>query len=330
MDTADATHAGDWSAYWAEGHAHSCPTTFAEYYGPNTRAFWSASLRHISADECWLELACGGGGLLEFVAQQVPDERMPKVVGVDLASVEATVTRRLATVSAQAQARIRVFERTSATSVPLPDGSVTRLASQFGFEYVEEEPLRAECQRLLAPNSAVALIMHKTGSRLYEQAVAERAIAAAALDPEGLLASSRAAIPVAAAARAKALDGPALANAARVRERYNAAVRVLLAMGEAVGALDYAEELLSECGAMVSGQRALTVPNMLGRLSGLEAATRAQVERLKALERAAMDANKLGRVQAWLGAIGFRSIEVTTLFEAGHEMGWALRSTRIK
>ena len=328
METADSAVSHEWSAYWAEGHAHSCPTTFAAYYGANTQAFWAEMLGRVQPDDCWLELACGGGGLIELVTQCVPGARMPRVIGVDLAEVKAVVTRRVSRALPEVRARINVVEQVDAASLPLPDASVSYLVSQFGFEYVSREPVQFECARVLAPRASLGLILHKRGSKLHRLALAERAVARAALASDGLLACCRAAIPVARDARAGMLAGDQAARAAQVRERYNAAVRSLLAVAEVSGASEYAEEMLHACSALVTGRDGGAVATALQQLDALCLSTRAQSGRLQALDRAALDSDALAELEGWLSSIGFTSIETSTLYEAGHEMGWTLRSTR--
>ena len=315
-----------WSEYWAAGYSHSCPTTFSTtYYGKSTRRFWRSLITDVSSEDCWLELCCGGGGLIRLLAETSDDISMPRVIGVDLAEVRAPLGRALSHLPATKRSRIQVLEKVNATRMPIEAGSVSVIASQYGFEYVDATGIRRECERVLSPRATLALVLHKERSRLHLVAKAELELIDQALAEGGLLDCCIRAIPFAAASRANAAVG---VDAARVRAEYNRAVRMIVGEWLDGPAGECADQLLRSCGNLIAGATPGNVQAAAAQILRIRHAVTRQRERLAALDEAALGVDGIENIEGWLRHIGFSDTFISPLSEDGYEVGWTLISRR--
>lgn len=311
-----------WSRYWAAGHAHSCPTSFDGFYGPQLQAFWARQCVGLTPDDKVLDLGCGNGGLLRFLHARFQEGTSPHFHGVDAA--------RLSTGSFGAGASvITVHERTSFRALPLASASVSLAVSQFGIEYDNSEECWAELLRVLKPAARVAFVMHKRGSQLDRVAADEIVIGRAALEA-GVFDRAIAVLPYLQRAGTEA-GRVALANdptAAEARSAFNASSAAVEGLSGLLRHADYAADILREVSivlqAVVEGRAASPASVLQLQRQGVED----HLQRITALRTCALDERAMGQVRERLLTAGFALAEAATIAEAGNEMGWTLEGQR--
>jgi SAM-dependent methyltransferase len=319
MSAADTVGDAAWSRYWAAGHAHSCPTSFAGFYGPQLQEFWRRQAAGLGAGDTVLDLGCGNGALLRFLASQFPPERAPALVGVDVAEL------RPDWLAAPEARRVTLHAHTRFEALPLASASVTLAASLFGIEYGSTDAAWAELFRVLRPRARCAFVLHKRGSRLDVVAADEVTLGGAALAADGPLARATELVPYLgrAATAAGRIELRGNRDAELARERFNAATQALVNLAGLVKHGDYAHDILRAL-MRVLGDAGATAP----RIAELRRGVEDHVTRIEALRRSALDVAALGALRQRLQEAGFALTDVATIAEQGFEMGWAVEGTR--
>ena len=319
----DAATTAGWSRYWAAGHEHSCPTSFTGFYGSQLQAFWRRQAEGLQRDDVVLDLGCGNGALLRFLASLFPPDQSPELHGVDAAELHPEK------VSGN-DARIHVHARTPFAALPLGPGSVALAASLFGLEYANDDATWSELLRVLRPRARVAFVLHKRGSHLDAVAADELVVARAAQAADGVITAARNLLPY--VAQAATVEGRAQvradADAERARSRFNAASDALVGLAGLVRHGDYAHDILRALmRALAEAQPGLAAA-IGARIDGIGIGIEDHVARMAALRASALDGASLERVRARLQAAGFTVAEGATISEQGFEMGWILEGRR--
>ena len=318
-----------WSRYWAEGHLHSCPTSFAGYYGPQTQAFWRNVVRALGPSDAVLELGCGNAGLLALLAAMFPVGEAPSLMGVDAAALDNS---QLATQrnSHPNHARICVMGRTRFDSLGLESASVTALISQFAFEYGATDAAWAELWRVLAPSARIACVVHKSGSLLDHVARDELTLIRQVAEPGKLLELAGEMIPLLDQASTSvgrerlSTDSAAVA----IKANYNSSVQSVMALGRTLPHGGYADDLLRHLTAVLGRVGVAGVARSLDELAELRQGLDEHRVRLEALRAAALDTAGLDIFRERLEQNGFSPVSISVLHERGEEMGWALEGIR--
>lgn len=308
-----------WSRYWAAGHAHSCPTSFSGFYGPQLQAFWQRQCRALQASDVVVDLGCGNGALLRFLAGQFAEGQSPRLCGVDAASLRLDW---LAQVAPAVRERLAVHERTPFRALPFETGAVSFAASQFGIEYANTDETWAELFRVLRPRAGVAFVLHKQGSHLDAVAADELLLGRAALAEEGIFSAAQAVGPY--------LARPALRSAPdadAARQRFNAGCDALVAMSQLVKNGDYAHDML-EAIAKVLAEAARSGAAAEPRLQALRGGVEDHLQRIAALRSSALDETDLQAARLRLMDAGFALADSATVSEQGFEMGWVIEGRR--
>ncbi|HUR40736.1 MAG TPA: class I SAM-dependent methyltransferase [Verrucomicrobiae bacterium] len=321
---AAATGEAAWSRYWAAGHAHSCPTSFAGFYGPQLQAFWGRQAAVLGPEDLALDLGCGNGALLRFFWSRFDAGRAPALVGVDAAELRPDWP------AGPVMARVTIHPRTRFHALPLASESVSLAASLFGIEYANDEATWTELARVLRWRARVAFVLHKRGSHLDALAADEIVVARAALAADGVLALARALLPFLARAASDAgrvgLAGDR--EAEEVRGRFNAATETLANLSEFVKHGEYAHDILAAL-MKVLGEAGGGFGAMLGqRLETLRAGVADHLSRIEALRHCALDPAGVQAMRNRLQQGGFVLAPAATIAEQGYEMGWVLEGGR--
>ena len=313
-----------WSRYWTAGHAHSCPTSFEGFYGPQLQAFWRRQVEALGPDDVVLDLGCGNGALLRFLWSQFPPDRAPALIGVDEADL------RPDWLVGPIARRVTLHSGTRFESLPLAPASVSVAASLFGIEYGDLDAAWAELRRVLRPRARVALVLHKRGSHLDAVAADDIVIGRAALAPEGALAMARPLIPYLATAATEA--GRAALRADRdaeaARARFNTSTEALLDLSRLLKHGDYAHDVLEAVTRALSGAGPGLGAVMEQRLDRVRAGIEDHLARIGALRASALDPAGLDRLRDHMARAGFSLAAPATISEKGHEMGWVLEAER--
>lgn len=311
------------------GHVHSCPTSFGGFYGPRTQEFWRRQFARLSTSDTVLEVGCGNGALLGYLAGRFSAEMLPKLIGVDAADVRIDWSRLGITSSAALQ-RIAIHPGTDCRELPVADSSIHMLASQYAIEYVEPDAVWAEMMRVLASRAVVACVMHQAGSRLAQVARDDLIIGKQALRPGGLLTLAEEMLPYAAQARTSegrarlAVDPQANA----VRQSYNTAAQGLQDIASTVAHGDLAAETLEAVTRVLAAATPAGEQGDRERLAVISQHVADQVTRLEALLAAALTAEQLDDLRRRLVGAGFTQTTTSSLTEGEHTIGWTLEARR--
>lgn len=323
------TASAGWSRYWAAGHAHSCPTSFPGYYGPNIQSFWQRQLAACQPGETLLELGCGNGGLLKFLAEQSAVEALPTLLGIDFAQLKPTQLQTLMLPAAKQQ-RISIRGDVRFEALPFADSSVDAVVSQFAVEYAQGDSVWQEMLRVLKPQARIALLIHKSGSRLDAVASDEIDIAERLLAVGGVFDQARHMIPLVARAatsagrQALATDNSALKH----REAFNQASQQLQQAAAQCQFGGYALEILDTIAHRVFNAAAISSQSAITQLADIRMATEEHLERIRALHASAFCEDQVRTLCARFEGAGFAMIEPHVIAEQGHEMAWALSGVK--
>lgn len=318
-----------WSRYWAAGHAHSCPTSFSGFYGPQLQAFWQRQCRGLGPSDAVLDLGCGNGALLSFLYSQFPEGQAPALCGVDAASLSLDRLSR-APASSPVASRISIYEKTPFSSLPFEAGSISFAASQFGVEYANSEATWAELFRVLRPCAAIAFIVHKRGSRLDAVASDELLLGRAALASDGIFAMARAVLSylMQTGTESGRLAIRNIPDAEVSRQRFNARCEALTGLSKLVKNGDYAHDILDGITRVLSAASLGPSAQADSRLEALRNGIEDHLARIAALHACALDHDQLGKIRERLAVAGFRLADATTITEQGFEMGWVIEGRR--
>src|SRR5690606_29083898 len=120
---------------------------------------WRERFAHIIDADHVLELGCGNGSLIRWLAEA--GVHWPASVdAVDLAELDAGWLARLPSALGS---RVRLHPRMSATQLPLADASVTQVWSQYALEYFADSACWQSLARVCAPRARLAAIVHHRG-----------------------------------------------------------------------------------------------------------------------------------------------------------------------
>lgn len=315
-----------WSRYWRSGTRHSCPGSFADHYGDATQAFWRERFAQLAQDDRVLELGCGNGSLIRWLAQVSP--RWPAhYEAVDLAQLDEHWLLQL---PSDLRARVKLHARTSATRLPLDAASVNEVFSQYALEYFADEACWSEMARVLAPRATLAAIVHHRGSHLCRLAQAETTDSDWLLADDGALDRAAAMLPW--LAMSATPDDMARRNAdpaaAEARQRFNAAFAQL---SERIAGSPF-PDLLGE--AAERTMRILEAVPTGGETHAREALQQLRAEiadnHLRVAELVGCALDRAG-IEAWaqrLRQMAFTSVEIGEIVEQGYLFGWSLVARR--
>ncbi|MDW8480173.1 MAG: class I SAM-dependent methyltransferase [Xanthomonadales bacterium] len=304
-----------WSLYWARGHLHSCPGSYAGNYGGAIGAFWRGVMGGWTGADRVLDLGTGNGALVRLALEHGHVPQPPQLVAVDLAKPRPSW---LGEWGARAS-RVLFLGGVRMESLPFADAVFTRIVSQFAVEYGEHPATLEECRRVLGPGGELAAVLHHADSLFAAVAREELRHLDWILGESGLSLAVGAALPCAAG------RDPQRAEAARAGLR-----ACLAALSERLAGAGVPDALLAV------GQAALAAIERARR--GELTAARAEWEAFCAELRAArlrsaellahaLDAERAAGWREQLSRLGLRVDRLEPLAEEGGSLlGWALRA----
>ncbi len=149
----------DWANYWSGREAGQTGEVLAGTGIENhdeLSAFWNAVFVEPQTGII-LDLACGAGSAIKHATAS--DSNL--LIGLDISSD--------AILAARAKVSGLTGMIAAADSIPLADGSVSHVISQFGFEYSNRAEAAAEISRTLAPGGKFTAIVHLKGGAIAEE-----------------------------------------------------------------------------------------------------------------------------------------------------------------
>jgi SAM-dependent methyltransferase len=317
-----------WNTYWAAGPLHSCAGSFDGNYGGAIGEFWKPLFESLEPGQKVLDLATGNGPLPALLAglKQLDADRMPRIVGIDLAE---PAPRWLEPLDPDVRDRVNLQGGVRMEALPFEDDEFDMIVSQYGFEYADRAGALAEVLRVARPEATIALVCHHAGSRLVEVASSEVTHLEWLLDESPVLADAERLLPFIAKSGTPegvaALRQDADANAAR--DRFNQSFKDLAERAKGATIPDALHEVQDGLPQLIQ----LATKN--GGAAAVEALERwRQLMRNAALRSRelcefALDGDAVAGLAEGLRAGGF---EVTTgeLADGHYLMGWSVLARR--
>ncbi len=216
----DSRRSEVWSRYWALGARHSCGGSFGDAYGGAIGRWWQQVFEALPAGSRVLDLATGSGALLQLGLAHTRFDDI-RLEGVDLMHAAPPWLGQLSPAQA---ARVHIHHGVATEQLPLADGSIDLVTSQFGLEYTRLSQTLAEARRVLRAGGSLRAVLHHSLARPLELARHEIAHIHWLLQPAGLLdLASQMAEPLALAATPAGRAGLAQdAGANALRQAFNA------------------------------------------------------------------------------------------------------------
>jgi ubiquinone/menaquinone biosynthesis C-methylase UbiE len=325
-----ATAPTPWDRYWAYGNLHSFSQVQSGNYGGAVGEFWRGRFADLGPNARVLDIATGNGAvaLLALEAGDEADQALA-VTGTDLAAIDPARGLDDPTLRAQAQ-RVRFHGRTPAERLPFESASMDHVCSQFGIEYSDLAQSIPEATRVLAPAGTIDFILHHHQSQIVRAALAEAEQLAFVLDEVQLYLKARNLL------RAMAQTPPGRKGGrtnAKTQKRQQALDQAITRIQEAAlgatdasmlrGPLNYIQEIL----AMIGQRRPAELLRWLEEARQRVVALRT---RLAEMQRAALDAEGMGRLIERLEAHGCERVSTAPLCEADDGIvAWQLTARRL-
>jgi len=313
--------AAHWTQLWRTGVLHSCSHGIEGNYDGELRLFWERNAAVLPQGARVLDVGTGNGAIALLIHRFRPDLQ---VVGTDLADVDP---RSNVANGRELFSGITFLPRTPMHAIPLADGSVDLLASQYAFEYAAQGPALQEFSRLIGPGGRIAWILHSTNSEISRISSRQAQAIADVLRSDGIFDRAEQVIKELYAAKA---SGPSFLSGSRTAEQSR------LAFNEAAGAL--VDRALAERDLPVLGRSVGILQDALGpaaqdpstalrRLQSGRALLAEEAARLQELMRVTRSEDEMKRLAYALGAQGMNS-GFEPLMYRGVNMGWALEAVR--
>ncbi|MEL6414360.1 MAG: class I SAM-dependent methyltransferase [Pseudomonadota bacterium] len=149
----------DWANYWSGREAGQTGEVLAGTGIENQdelSAFWNSVFAEPQTGLV-LDLACGAGSAIKHATAS--DTNL--LIGLDISSD--------AILAAQAKVPGLTGIIAAADAIPLADGSVSHVISQFGFEYSNRQKAAVEISRVLAPGGHFTAVVHLKDGAIAEE-----------------------------------------------------------------------------------------------------------------------------------------------------------------
>jgi len=312
--------AWEWSAFWQAENPDSCLPEGTDLASGVARA-WRSFFENLTPGSRILDLGTGNGSLAARAAAVGATKPQPFTVeAVDLADIDP---HRFLPAKRDILSDIRFHGRTAMESLPFGDGTFDAVVSQYGIEYSDLDRSVPEALRLLAPGGRLRLLLHAA---------------------EGVLAKrcrlqSRQARDI--------LDSTLFADVVDLLEKLHAAEQGggPEARGQALGAVQAVKSTLDSLAQRFGADTDASLPEAVfaavrrlpdlrnslvhGTLMATAGETRhlleAQLQRLEAMQQAALDRQGMETLAARVRGLGLRvRTQAAETDEGGRLLGWWL------
>ena len=296
-----------WSGYWQADRLHSCIASANPEDAAEIATYWRGFAGQLAPGARVVDLATGNGVVPVHMLEAVPTLQ---VTAVDQAAIDPRQYVR----GQPLLARITFISGVDLADVGGLEGPFDAVTSQFGVEYAGVGVAALVLAQLLGRGGRFQMLVHHPDSAVVAPAAANRAELERLLAADGILAalaefsSGRSSVARVVAVVRAYLDAP-LRRTRRISGGVVLAVEQLLALAE---------------------RQPAALPS---QVAGLHARLRAEHERLRQLEAAALDARALDTLVAALGRDGIRVSRNEPLEVGGDRgdpalVGWALAGNR--
>jgi ubiquinone/menaquinone biosynthesis C-methylase UbiE len=147
-----------WSRFWEQGYLTSFAAELPENYTGRIRSYWVDVIESLPAGTCCaVDLGSGNGAIARLLLEAARQRDLNLTIdAVDAAALRGSPTEG-----------ITFHGETAMENLPLADGSVDLVVSQYGFEYSDTQRTLGEIARVMRPNGIVRLICHSDTSIVY-------------------------------------------------------------------------------------------------------------------------------------------------------------------
>ncbi len=313
--------AWEWSAFWKAENPDSCLPEGADLASGIARA-WHSFFESLGPGSRILDLGTGNGSLASRAAAVGSTKQRPFTIeAVDLADIDP---HRFLPAKRDILSDIRFRGRTAMESLPFGDGTFDAVVSQYGIEYSDLDRSIPEALRLLAPLGRLRLLLHAEDGVLAERCRLQ----------------SRQARDI--------LDSTLFADVVDLLEKLHAAEQGgggPQTHGQALSAVQVVKSTLDSLAERFGADTDASLPGAVfaavrrlpdlrkslvhGTLMATAAETRhlleAQLQRLVAMQAAALDRQGMESLAARVGALGLRvRMQAAEADEGGRRLGWWL------
>lgn len=321
-DSQPTLAASHWTELWRTGVLHSCSHGIEGNYDGELRAFWTRSVAALPQGACVLDVGTGNGAIPLLVHGQRPDL---KLIGVDIADVHP---HRDVADGERLFAGIRFLPCTPMHDIPLPDGSVDLLTSQYAFEYADQAPALQEFARLLSASGRIAWIVHSTHSEIARMSARQAHAMRTILQSDGVFERAERVIQFIGNARSGGGITSLASNtdAENARHAFNQAASALIdaALAEPdLTAYSRSVQVLQS----TMGNAPRYPDDALANLHRGRIVLAEETVRLKELQCAARSVDDMQDLASALQAHGFET-RFSPLHYHDKEMGWVVEATR--
>ena len=303
-----------WQQYWDSGVLHSCPGSFGAGYDGTIGQFWRDTLRRCALRGRGplrvVDLATGNGVLPRMLLEQGAVHGLAlRIDAVDLSTAHPPALQGLGEA-------VRHHPGTDLCALPFDDGHFDLVVSQFGFEYAPRAEALRECRRVLAPEGAVAMMLHHHDSVIARVSRAERAHAGWVLGESGLLEAADTLLR---------LDGAPQAELQAAAVRMQQALQALQARAAAAVAPDLLHEVRQTLAGIVRARATHPAARCVEAVAQYRAALEAGAVRTQDMLDAALTPDDAQALAAALSAGRADPVECAVLAQREGVMGWGLR-----
>lgn len=316
----------NWSRYWETAERRGQGTSFLDGRLPAVEAFWSACLHEHEAATTWLDLCSGNGATVRTWLDILGMRTSHRLVAVD-----AAVLRWTWLDGHPAANRIQLLDQTQAESIPLPNGHIDAVLSQFGFEYTDHRATLDELARLLRPGGVFCAVLHHADSQPLQIAGAELGHMDWLEEPEGWWTTALKMIePLhhsrTEAGRQQLSQDPSANELLRRFNELKAQAQARSESGRGADILQDTAQVIDQCfKATLQGQSPADVREAAASWSKALADNRF---RLMELQAAALAGTDWMDLKAALSSAGFENIAVQELRDEHGLWGWGLTTKK--
>lgn len=298
----------DWDNYWQGRNNPSQASALVNVEKhEEIRSFWIAELSMLQNRNLALDLACGAG----TVAQILVELDFPNVHAVDISENALNALKsNLDNVTTK---------QSALENLPYESSSFDIVVSQYGFEYGETENVIEQVSRIIRPGGRLLFLSHKTGGAIHTE-VNSRRREIQTIQDIGYFDSARKIFAV-------AMGQAGETSTDEAANEFKAKRVQLEDLARRFGGL--AQHLLNGSRALYDRRMHYDLADIYGWLDGMENEIARFIGRMKSMEAAALDENKVKRIETRFRQKGIDAF-TSRILRDNHqnELGWILSGTR--
>jgi ubiquinone/menaquinone biosynthesis C-methylase UbiE len=309
-----------YSVYWDQYWNTLAKSTISDYdkniYGNTLRKDWIKIIEKYAGKHNILDLACGNGDLA-LIAYSVTKTKdcSNKIYAVDYANINLNEHIQ----GRDALDYISWLPNTRAENLPLLDGSIGLVISQFGFEYTKTSEMIITLSKVVKLDGYVNLLIHHDKSFICKQTKIEVACYNAILNDENLFITAKSLIREAAIKKGT-LTSENLRN--EINEKIS---RIHKSYNNCTAIIDFIKVLK----IYLNNLKSIHKKDYWDRFDSLELAFQSHYQRLKHMNQSIYSRPKIDRLIHDFSCSGFRCLNIEVYKTDVGILGWWLSFKRL-